>query len=114
MADKNLDMKTAILFLSTGLLCTASLNTLAAAPKLTGDFTTDITLGGVTNVAVDEGSIAQVIIGSIADETSMQGNFNATVSAGEITNTASGKNACAQVVISSLIGNTPCISTNGL
>ncbi len=107
-------MKTVILVLVILLFYTASFNTLAAAPKLTGNFTTDITLGGVTNVAVDDGSVAQVIIGSIADETSMQGNFKATVSAGEITNTASGKNACAQVVISSLIGSTPCISTNGL
>ncbi len=107
-------MKTWTLLLSILLGCGANAYVLAAAPTVSGDFITDIKLGSVTNVAVADGSVAQVIIGSITDDTTIQGDFNSTVAAGAITNAAVGNTSCAQIIIGSLVGTITCLSPSGL
>lgn len=85
----------------------------AASPEVMGNFTTDIQLDSVTNIAVADGSIAQVIIGSITDAGNLQGDFDVSVSAGAITNASVGKNGCAQIIIASLVGTSTCSAGGG-
>jgi hypothetical protein len=86
-------------------LCCASFSPLAlAVPDLQGDVKVVVTTEEVVNIATDQGSIAEIIIGSFID--GKANNFEATVSTKTVTNSASG-GACAQIMIGS-VGSSNC------
>lgn len=76
----------------------------AAAPDFKGDVKVIVTTEEIVNIATDQGSIAEVILGSFIE--GKANNFEATVSTKTITNSASG-GACAQVMIGS-VGSSSC------
>jgi len=90
--------------LSLVLGCISFSQLALAVPELQGDVKVIVTTEEVVNIATDQGSIAEIIIGSFID--GKANNFEATISTKTITNSASG-GACAQVMIGS-IGSSSC------
>ncbi len=76
-----------------------------AAPNLTGDVDIVVSTQEIINIATDDASIAEVILGSFIDGKAT--DFQATVTTQSVTNSASG-GACSQVIIGS-VGPTTCL-----
>jgi len=84
------------------IIALTPLLTHAAAPAIiNGDVELTVNAGSITNSALGNSSIAQVVLGSVL-EAEVTGGFKTTVVVNDIVNSADANGSCSQVVIGSI------------